>query len=144
MFGFSLSGSAQKSKSTTDTTNSFTNTTTRNVPSGERSGREGRGPELFNLDPGGQVAPTNVLTGAAGSAAGLSGSGVADTSWLNPHGPGHTPFASGWGYGYVGRDPNPYRWSTPRRPIWTPRPGRFGRSRRTWRVPARSAVPARR
>ena len=32
MFGFNLSGSAQKSKTTTDTTNSFTNTTTRNVP----------------------------------------------------------------------------------------------------------------
>ncbi len=113
MFGFSLSGSAQKSKTTTDTTNSFTNTTTRNVPQwGSDLVEKGaaRVGELFNLDPGGQVAPTNaLLTGAAGSAAGLSGSGVADTSWLNPYMAADTPFASGGkAYDYVGRYLNPY------------------------------------
>lgn len=113
MFGFSLSGSAQKSKTTTDTTNSFTNTTTRNVPQwGSDLVEKGaaRVGELFNLDPGGQVAPTNaLLTGAAGSAAGLSGSGVADTSWLKPYMAADTPFASGGkAYDYVGRYLNPY------------------------------------
>ena len=113
MFGFTLSGSAEKSKSTRDTTNTFTNTTTRNVPQWGRDLVEkgaARVGELFDLDPASQVAPANSqILDAAQAAANLPTSASADTSWLKPYMSADTPFASGGkAYDYVDRYLNPY------------------------------------
>lgn len=113
MFGFTLNGSAEKSKSTRDTTNSFTNTTTRNIPQWGRELVEkgaARVGEVFDLDPASQVAPANSqILGAAQAAANLPTSASADTSWLKPYMSADTPFASGGkAYDYIDRYLNPY------------------------------------
>lgn len=113
MIPFSLSATAQKSKTTTQNDKNFTNTTTRNVPQwGEDLVRKGaeRVSNFFDLDPESQVAPANtLLTSAAQSAAGWSGDAATDTSWLKPHMTADTPFASGGkAYDFVDRYKNPY------------------------------------
>ena len=113
MFGFTLGGSAEKSKTTTNGAKSFSNTTTRNVPQwGADLVQKGaaRVDNFFDMDPEGQAAPANaLLTGAAQSAADLSGGVATDSSWLKPYMTADTPFASGGkAYNFVDRYLNPY------------------------------------
>jgi len=106
---FGLTGSANKSKTTTSSTGSFNTTTTPVVPDWATSPVQtatNRVGSLMNLDPNALVAPANPLQQqAAATAGGLS----ADTSWLNPYMQADTPFASGGkAYDWVGRYMNPY------------------------------------
>ena len=113
MFGFTLGGSAEKSKTTTNGAKTFTNTTTRNVPQwGADLVQKGaaRVDSFVDMDPEAQAAPANpLLTGAAKSAADLSGRAATDPAWLKPYMTADTPFASGGkAYDFVDRYLNPY------------------------------------
>lgn len=113
MFGFTLGGSAEKSKTTTNGAKTFTNTTTRNVPQwGADLVQKGAGrvDSFVDMDPEAQAAPANpLLTGAAQSAADLSGRVATDPAWLKPYMTADTPFASGGkAYNFVDRYLNPY------------------------------------
>lgn len=127
MFPFSLSlgANASKSKSTTQTTGSFSKTSTPLAPDWalapvrEAAARVG---DLFGLDPAGVAAPVNPLQlqaaeGARGlrdfsfnydSAADLT-RGAADTSWLKPYLEADAPSAaSAVSSDYLGKYLNPY------------------------------------
>lgn len=108
-FGFNLSGKTSKSKTTTNSSGTFNNTTTPVLPTWVTSPVEAatnRVGSLLGQAPGGLVAPTHPLQQqAAGAAAGLS----PDTAWLKPFAQANTPFASGGkAYDWVGRYMNPY------------------------------------
>src|SRR5687767_11103685 len=108
---FGFNASANKSKTTRDSTGTFNNTTTPLVPdwaAGPVQTAAGRVGSLLNLNPADTVAPAHSLQlrGAADSAdlGGYDGNfgmatdvtrGAADTSWLQPHLNANTPFASG-------------------------------------------------
>lgn len=108
VFGFNISGN--KSKTTTNSTGTFNNTTTPIVPDWiakpvqTATSRVGN---LLDTDPGTLVAPAHALqTQAASAAAGLS----SDNSWIKPLQQAATPFASGGkAYDWVGRYMNPYQ-----------------------------------
>lgn len=125
LFPFSLSGSAEKSKSTTTSSGAYTTTTTPLVPdwalapTRQAAGRIG---DLLNLDPAGLTAPADPLQAqAAEGARGLKDfgfnydaaadltRGAANVSWLDPYLTADTPFASGGkASDYVDRYLNPY------------------------------------
>jgi len=122
---FGFSASANKSKTTRDSTGTFNNTTTPLVPdwaAGPVQTAAGRIGGLLNLNPADLVAPAHSmqLRGAADSAdlGGYDGNfgmateltrGAVDTSWLQPQLNAGTPFASGGkAYDYVDRYLNPY------------------------------------
>lgn len=113
MAGFSLGGSANKSKTTTSNTKSFFNTTTRNVPQwGADLVQKGaaRVGSFFDSNPEGGAAPGNpLLDRATEAAAGLPSGFAPDTSWLAPHMNADTPFASGGkAYDFLDRYKSPY------------------------------------
>ncbi|WP_293676930.1 hypothetical protein [uncultured Phenylobacterium sp.] len=108
---FSFGVDAKKSKSTTNSSGTFSTTTTPLVPDWASSltqGVAGRVNGLLGVDPQGLVAPQHALQSqAAAGAAGLGNfdfsydgaadltRGAAKTSWLDPHMSAATPFASG-------------------------------------------------
>ncbi|WP_293907468.1 hypothetical protein [Phenylobacterium sp.] len=123
--GFTFSADAQKTKSTTNSSGTFNNTTTPIVPEWASSltqGVAGRVGGLLSGDPQSLIAPVQGLQSqAAAGAANLTGMdfnydgaadltrGAARTSWLDPHMSADTPFASGGkAYDYVDRYLNPY------------------------------------
>lgn len=120
-FGFSLNGN--KSKSTTNSTGTFNNTTAPLVPDWaaqpvqQAADRIGG---LFGLNPIENIAPVHALHQQAAASAASLGTPLAqpapgmpanpaDTNWLSPHMQANTPFASGGkAYDWVGRYLNPY------------------------------------
>ncbi len=98
-FGFSLSGNASKSKTTTNSVTNSSGTTTPIVPQwGEDLVRKGaeRVGSLFDQDPQARVAPTNPLMDQAAKAADrLPTGGGAETDGLKPFMEADTPFSSG-------------------------------------------------
>ena len=108
-FGFNLSGKANKSKTTTNSTGFFNNTTTPVLPdwvANPVQAAASRAGGLLNQNAESFVAPAHALQQqAAGGAASLSG----DTSWLRPFTQANTPFASGGkASDWVGKYMNPY------------------------------------
>lgn len=112
-FGFSLSGNASKSKTTTNSVTNSSGTTTPIVPKwGEDVVRRGaeRVNSLFDQSAQARVAPSNpLLDQAAKAGGGLPTGGGADTAWLKPFMEADTPFTSGGkAHNYIDAYLNPY------------------------------------